>query len=82
MRQEGFKVKMHGRAGIEYVEGGKTMMIDSEMLAGPDFDLVIYRDSMCNWEPPDDMEEVTPELRSQIQENIRNALRNVRIDWQ
>lgn len=82
MSMREFKVKMHGRAGIEYREGRRRMMIDSEMLAGPDFDLVVYADSIARWEPPHERDAVTADERTRIRRNISDALKSLRIDWQ
>lgn len=82
MSLQDFTVKTHGRAGIEYREGKRRMMIDSEMLAGPDFDLVIYVDSIARWEPPYEREAVTEDDLTRIRRNISTALKSLHIDWQ
>jgi hypothetical protein len=40
--QKKHSVKIRGRAGIVYSEGSISLAIDSEMLTGPEFDIVIY----------------------------------------
>ena len=81
MKNPRFKVKIHGRAGIEYEENGKKMLIDSEMLTGPEFDLVIFTDSIRNWEAPHDNEHVSQSTRTRIIENIETSLKKLSIDW-
>jgi hypothetical protein len=43
---EGRSVKILGRAGIKYIDRDKRYFVDSEMLVGNEFDLVIYSDSV------------------------------------
>lgn len=75
-------VKLNGRAGIEYTLGDRVMLIDSEMLAGRDFDMVIYTDSIRRWEPPHNEEAIDPDTYDQIVADIRDQLRQYSIDWQ
>ena len=75
-------VRLRGRAGIEYRESGRVMSIDSEMLAGALFDMVIYRDSIKQWDPPYNSEAVTQEDRMRIEKNLMRELSKLRIDWQ
>jgi hypothetical protein len=44
-----FKVKLTGRAGLLYQEGEKSVEIDSEMLNGANYDIVIYKESIEKW---------------------------------
>jgi Immunity protein 74 len=76
-----FSVKIIGRAGLIYKENGKILMIDSEMLTGGDYDMVIYTDSMNKWESPNDKLELTEKEKNQIKSNIKSELRNIRIEW-
>ena len=71
---EGFSVEVLGRTGVLYSEGGKTLKVDSEVLAGP-AGLVIYMDSITRWTPPNDGELVDTSKRQAIAENIRRAFR-------
>jgi hypothetical protein len=80
-RKKAFLVKITGRAGIIYKEKKKTLMIDSEMLTGGKYDMVIYFDSMNKWEPPNDHIELTEEEKNQIKSNIDSELSNIRIEW-
>ena len=68
---DGFSVEVLGRTGVCYAERGKTMTIDSEVLAGPS-GLVLYTDSIKNW---DDGESVDNATRQRIVESVRAALR-------
>ncbi len=77
-----FKVKPLGRAGILYSEGEYQMTIDSEMLAGEDFDIVVYVDSIARWDPPHQEVVVSQVDVERIRENINEALRRSRIEWQ
>ena len=70
----GFSVEVLGRVGVRYVENGKTMKIDSEILTG-NSGLVIYSDSIKKWDAPNDTELVDEATRGRIIENIRNAFR-------
>ena len=81
-RSEPFKVRMTGRAGIVYEEGPRSMEIDSEMLAGPDFDIVIYTESIKRWRPPHESEAITDDVKSRIKANLAESLPRLRIDWQ
>jgi len=81
-KPKAFKVKLTGRAGLIYQEGGKTMNIDSEMLAGPDSDMVIYLDSISKWNPPHENELISVERKEQIKANLLKELSNIRIEWQ
>ena len=82
MAESTFKVRMRGRAGLEYIEGQKMMAVDSETLVGPNFDLVIYADSIKRWAPPHDAEEISEADLERIRTNIGAALGDLRIDWQ
>ncbi len=76
-----FTVQFSGRAGLEYSEGDKKVCIDSEMLAGPEFDLVIYLRSVSCWDsPPGDS--IGDAEKGRIRLNITEALAGQKIDWQ
>jgi hypothetical protein len=68
---DGFSVEVLGRTGVRYVERGRTMTIDSEVLAGPS-GLVIYTDSINKWDDGETVDDVT---RQRIVENARAAFR-------
>ena len=68
---DGFSFEVLGRTGVRYVEHGKTMHIDSEVLAGPRA-LVLYASSITKW---DDGEDVDAEAKQRIAENARAAFR-------
>ena len=71
---EGFRVEILGRTGLLYTEGIKSLLIDSEVLAGPS-GLVIYKKSIRNWRPPYDKESIDDSKRDTMIENIRHAFR-------
>ena len=72
---EGFSVKVLGRAGLLYTEGSKSLHADSEILTGPS-GLVIYTYSIKSWDPPHDSEVIDESKRDAIVENIRRAFRS------
>jgi hypothetical protein len=69
---DGYAVEVLGRTGIRYSENGKCISVDSEVLAGPS-GMVIYTDSMNNWEPPHSDSPLTDSDRARIIENIKAA---------
>ncbi|HYX34525.1 MAG TPA: hypothetical protein VE954_15595 [Oligoflexus sp.] len=72
------KVKFLGRSGIIYSEGKRNLSLLSEMLAGDDFDLVIYLSRASHWE---DGTPLSAEDKARIQANIAEELKSSRIDW-
>lgn len=76
-----FSIKITGRAGLIYKENGKTLMVDSEMLAGKEYDMVIYMDSINKWEPPNNNLQLTEKEKERIKSNITSELKNIRIEW-
>ena len=80
-RKKKLSVKVTGRAGLIYKEDGKTLMADSEMLAGGDYDMVIFTDSINKWEPPYDNIELSEEDKKRMKSNITSELKNIRIEW-
>ena len=76
------KVELQGRAGLIYKDNDKSMIIDSEMLAGPNFDMVIYQDSIRHWESPHKNEVIKEDEKNEIRSNITKELGNFHIDWQ
>ena len=74
---EGFSVEGLGRTGLRYSERGKTMRVSSELLAASSPRLlVIYADSIRNWDPPYSAEVVDEKTKNRIIDNIRAALRS------
>ena len=70
-----YKVKLRGRSGVVYEEGGKTVQIEAEMLA-EEIDLVIYFESIRHWE--------SLEERKRIKANVTAALKEkgLAIEWE
>jgi len=71
---DGFSVEVLGRTGLRYAENGKTLKIDSEVLAGPS-GIVVYTDSINHWEEPNHTEPFTGADRQRIIENVRAAFK-------
>lgn len=71
---EGFSVEVLGQTGIRYREFGKSAFVDSEVLPGPS-GMVVYKDSIQSWEPPNENSPMTAADRKRILENIRAAFR-------
>lgn len=82
LNQNKYRVKLKGRAGLIYKENDKSMLIDSEMLTGQNFDIVIYYSSIKAWEIPHEKELVSEDDKAKIRENITSALNKLRIDWE
>jgi hypothetical protein len=70
---EGFSVKVLGRTGIEYREGGKVAFVDSEVLA-TGFGMAIFAGSIKGWLAPHENDLMTEEDKRRILENIRRAI--------
>jgi hypothetical protein len=81
-RSKGYAVKLMGRAGLVYSEGSRSMHIDSELLSGGDFDVVIFLSSLKKWDAPLEAEPISETDLARIRANISEALSNLRIDWQ
>lgn len=71
---DGFSVEALGRTGLRYSEAGKTLRIDSEVLAGPS-GMVIYTDSINKWEEPNHMEPFNESDRLRIIQNVQAAFK-------
>jgi hypothetical protein len=69
-------VEVLGRTGIRYAEDGRTIFVDSEVLATPKPTIAISNWSIKRWDPPHQDEVVTDEARTHIAENIRQALQS------
>ena len=78
-----YKVKLRGRSGVVYEEGGKTVQIEAEMLA-EEIDLVIYFESIRHWESPHENESISLEERKRIKANVTAALKEkgLAIEWE
>jgi hypothetical protein len=73
LKKRDFKIKFLGRSGILYIEGDKQVAVDSEMLFGSLFDLVIYKDSIDKWLIPEG-EFISIGEKKRILKNICNYL--------
>jgi hypothetical protein len=71
---EGFSVEVLGRTGVRYIEGPRTVFVNSEVLVGSP-PLVIYPSSITRWDPPYDAEVIDSAARDRIVDNIRRAFR-------
>jgi len=68
----GFSIEVLGRTGMRYVEGDRSMFVDSEVLAKPGA-MALWGETIKGWDPPHDAEVVGPDDRLRIIENIRRA---------
>jgi Immunity protein 74 len=67
-------VRVLGRTGLRYTEGGRSVWIDSEVLATPEPPTIaMFKGSMKVWENPTNPEPVTDEDRARIANNIKRA---------
>jgi len=57
---------------MRYVEGDRSMFVDSEVLAKPGA-MALWGETIRRWDPPYDAEMVGPVERSRIIDNIRLA---------
>jgi hypothetical protein len=67
----GFTVRVLGRTGMRYVEGGRSVRIDSEVLARPGA-IAMFKDRMKE-DSPNDSAEITEADRDRITSNIKRA---------
>ncbi len=72
---EGFSVEVLGPTGLLYREHGKSIRIDSELLAGP-AGIVVYRGSIDGWADDASGQALDPAERERILDNIRRAFRH------
>lgn len=68
----GFTVRILGRTGMRYSEGGRSVWIDSEVLAKPRA-IFIWTSSVTGWEAPYDSEPMSERERQRIIGNVRRA---------
>ncbi|WP_141731576.1 hypothetical protein [Oligoflexus tunisiensis] len=73
-----YKVKLLGRSGMIYTEGGRSLSLVSEMLVDGDYDMVIHLSRASRWE---DGTPLSDEDKAQIKSNIIKELKTSRIDW-
>jgi hypothetical protein len=71
---EGFSVRILGRAGLTYREGERQLLVNSELLTTPS-GMVIYTNSIKAWQPPFEQDEIDATKKAQIIDNIRRAFR-------
>jgi hypothetical protein len=67
----GFSVRVLGRTGLQYIEGDRSIQIDSEVLARPGA-IALFRDSIRTWDSPRP-EQVDATDRDRIAGNIKRA---------
>jgi len=66
----GFAVRVLGRTGMRYVEGGRSLRVDSEVLGKPGA-IAVFKDSIKTWDGC--REQVSAADRDRIAENIQRA---------
>jgi immunity protein 74 of polymorphic toxin system len=71
---KGFSIEVMFPVGMQYVEGQRTMQIDSEVLA-PGYGVALFRRSLKRWDPPHERESVDDATRARIIDNISRAFR-------
>ena len=81
-RNKGFKVKLHGRSQIEYIEGKKRLLIESEFLAG-DIGIVIYSNNQIRWNPPYENDLLGADDIERIKNNVLSDLaeHKIKAEW-
>jgi len=67
-----YKVKLKGLYKVEYSEGSKKMILDSEMMA--DDTIVIFKAGLEEWAPPFDGVPILVDEQSKIQTDITEDL--------
>ncbi len=73
---QGFSIEVLGQVGLRYEEEGKTIFVDSEVLApGARASMIIWPSRMDRWDPPHADEAVDADTRQRIVERIREAFR-------
>jgi hypothetical protein len=75
----GFELQVKSRGSLLYIEGNKTLEINSEYLAHS-LGIVIYKKYIKNWEKPYEKESITEEKREEIINNVKEALAFKKID--
>ena len=69
----GFSVKVLGRTGLLYIEGGRSVTIDSEVLAGT-AGIAVFTNSLSAWDVADRADKrIGPAERARILDNIQRA---------
>lgn len=68
----GFSVRVLGRTGMRYMEGDRSVWINSEVLAGP-LAIALYKGSIKSWDSPGGSEQLSNATRNRIAENIKRA---------
>ena len=59
--------------GMRYTEQGRSIFVDSEVLATPGA-MAVYRNSIRRWDPPHEDQVVNEEERERVIDNIRHAI--------
>jgi hypothetical protein len=72
---EGFSVEVLGRTGLKYVEGDRTLKIDSEVLSPPS-GMAVFTASIRTWEPPHAGEAVDSAAKARVIDNVRRAFKH------
>ncbi len=78
---DGYSVEVLGRTGLLYREQGRSLFVDSEVLAPP-AGILVYRDSIRRWHSPPGESEVSEAERDRILGNVLAALQSQGIDVQ
>lgn len=78
---EGFSIEVLGRSGLRYVEGEKSLYVETELATGAS-GLIVYSGSIRTWSSPYTGELIDKEAKARIIQNIRSAFqfRGIQID--
>ena len=69
----GFSIRLKGLHNVEYREGDKLLIAFRERLHG-DPSMELDSRSIQSWEPPNEGEDISPDEKSRILQNICDAL--------
>ena len=71
---DGYVVKVLGRTGLEYREGERVVLIDSEVLV-TGRGMAIFKKSLERWQPPHDAEVISAEKKKEILSRLVAAVK-------
>lgn len=70
----GYSIRVLGRTGLEYFERGRSVWLDSEVLAKPRA-IAIHKASAKGWMDPDEPERLSDADRARVASNIERAFK-------
>ncbi|QDV48102.1 hypothetical protein Enr17x_01110 [Gimesia fumaroli] len=80
-KRKPYRVKLRGHSRVIYSEGSKVMNLFYEMTSGDE--IVMHRNELQRWSPPDDRFVISEEEQARIQTNISEELMRSKIpvEW-